>query len=516
MDTKENVNVVIFSQNVKLESLKKIKGNINNDVCTLFVTPHQLYPNERKLIGESFPKSKYIKFADLLSDSENERCDIEAEGRSPYDLDGYYSEIRKLKNCIIINKLEKKYKLINKSICSDDLGIDAAEWICHGFKIVKLDYFYPSFTKSLNIFFTFKENIRKILFNNTLIVSFLKKCQERRKLGAVTEDVYVAYKDGRKYVFIGKMFRIAYRMDLEWEKSEEEYDRLKRGKFERKEECQYLTTLHESGKCVVPDKRQYDVRYIQDGYLPPNYSSCYLKYKPQNVSYYAWDIVGEKTFKKFDIPVTIMPFRRKMYLPEPVFHSELRTILVATSGPGDWTAQKNRSDEDVMLETFIEIARRFPDVEIIYRCHPTWVHPAHNGVNSIKRVAEYIAYTGLTNIHLSSNIPIENLDDFILSFPRSSLEDDLKKADIVFGEHSVSMLDAGFEQIPFVSVNMTGRRNLFEGISALGFPHCKTVEEIENVLKSYSSRELKKQYADAVAAYNVMTDREDDTAEVHE
>ena len=198
-----------------------------------------------------------------------------------------------------------------------------------------------------------------------------------------------------------------------------------------------------------------------------------------------------------------------MYLPLPLFKKEIQTILVATSGPGDWTAQKNRSDEDLMLEAFVEIARRFPDIDIIYRCHPTWIHPEHNGVNSIKRVEEYLNNTGLKNIHLSSNIPTEKLGDFKLSFPRSSLEEDLKKADIVFGEHSVSMLDGGFKQLPFASVNLTNRRNLFCGISDMGFPHCTSVDDIENVIKSYGTEKFKELYSEAVKKYNTMTDMED-------
>ena len=50
----------------------------------------------------------------------------------------------------------------------------------------------------------------------------------------------------------------------------------------------------------------------------------------------------------------------------------------------------------------------------------------------------------------------------MLSYKRSSFEDDLKDVDLVFGEHSVSMLDAGFKNVLFASCNVTGHRNFWE------------------------------------------------------
>ena len=193
-------------------------------------------------------------------------------------------------------------------------------------------------------------------------------------------------------------------------------------------------------------------------------------------------------------------------MPEPTFRGKISTILVATSGTGDWTAQKNRSDDDLMVIAFVEIARRFPDIKIIYRAHPTWVHPMHVGVNSIKRVAQYLDFTGLKNIHLSANIPDMN---GILSFSRNSLEEDLKQADIVFGEHSVSMIDAAFDKIPFASVNLTDRRDLACGLTELGFPHCKSADDIASLLVQITQPNFLKDYCEAVRKYNEMTDSEE-------
>jgi len=355
-----------------------------------------------------------------------------------------------------------------------------------------------------------KKNIIKTSIKNAPIIKYLlKRRNENRCMNNITDEVYVSYDGDFKYVFIGKMSRIQYRTNLDWKKSDAEYKKLKTHKIETSDKCQYLSTLHESFKCAIPDNKKYDVRYIQDGYLPPNYPSKYLKYHPNNVQYYAWDKLGEEEFVNHEEPVSIMPFRRKLLLPIPQFPKTIKNILVATSGPGDWTAIKNRSDEDIMFMAFIEIARRRPDINIVYRYHPTWTHPEHNGVYSIKRLEDYINYSGLKNIRISSNIPLSSADVPTLSFMRSSFEEDLAQADIVFGEHSVSMIDAGLKNIPFASVNLSGRRDLFDGITRLGFPHCESIEEILNILDSFTDQAFHKKFCEAVTRYNEMTEQED-------
>ena len=88
------------------------------------------------------------------------------------------------------------------------------------------------------------------------------------------------------------------------------------------------------------------------------------------------------------------------------------------------------------------------------------------------------------------------------------MEEDLANADFVIGEHSISMIDAAFKEIPFFSVNLTGRRNFFVGINELGFPSCKSLNEIERMIKSITTDEFKTSFLKAVNNYNKMTDME--------
>ncbi len=495
------ITIFVFSQNLVLNSLESLLGNIHSDKC-VFITTHSLFDEEQDLLKKRFGKSDFISFGDVLTDEENASCDTAAY-KNTFTVQEYYNEIKRLKNKLIISKIRNLYPSFKGFLLSDDLGIYRSEWIRAGFHEQHLEYYYnhEAITPGAKIKQQLKEyGMVRAAYN---AIRLLKR---RRGNEGVTCDVYSGVWRGRKYIFLGRLDRISYRMDINWTLDEGEKDRISQCLFYSKEECTYLTTLHESTNNVVPDKQDYSVYYIQDGYLPPNYSSLYLKFKPENVKYYAWDTLGLQLFANQGIPAEIMPFRIHKYLPQSKFKKTVKTILVATSGPGDWTAQKNRADEDLLVKAFCSIAEKYPDIRIIYRCHPTWIHPEHNGVNSINRVAEIFKERKLMNITLSTNIPDNDTNNFRVSFPRQSLQSDLEKADIVFGEHSISLIDAAMQGIPFASVNLTERRNLFCGISDFGFPHCSCIDDIERILRDYGSKDFVDKYSEAIKKYNEMTD----------
>lgn len=501
--------VMLITQNVKLKSMKKLIGKVLDTDRLVILSTHRLFPFEKEIINSIFTVTEFITFAELLTDRDMEWCDKKAfdliGGNKIYsgDLSIYYDCIKQLKNEVVYNKLKKRYGKFEGYLCADDLGISKKVWLKHKFKLFLLEYYYTCDEKrGIKIY----------------LKQILKKCRFIRKNyykmrnffnSDMTDEVYVANHKDMKYVFIGNMNRIKYRLNLEWVKSKEEYERIKNKVYETSDKCQYLSTIHEKTKCIIPDKKVYDVRIIQDGYLPPNYSSLYLKFVPQNIKYYAWDELGTQIFRNQNLSVSILPFRKKLYLPDPIFGKVVKKVLVVTSGAGDWTAVKNRSDEDLMVEAIGKVAQTLPNVEFVYRCHPVWVHPEHQGMNSINRVIEYFESLGISNIKVSSNIIHEDLKNFKLSLPRQSLDADLKGTDLVLGEHSIAMIDGAFEGIPFASINFTGRRNLFCGISDLGFPHYEDVSGVVEFIKSiFFDKELQEKYKQAINNYNQMTDIE--------
>ena len=497
------INIFIFTQNLILDSLKRFQSLSSNNDTNVFLTTHYLFENERAFIASIFPNCIFKDFADYLTDKEMEECDLGAYRSSDIEYSDYLLLMKKQKNLIVAQKIMRDHPADKKIIFSDDLGIDLKVWKDIGFKKVKADYYYtlPLKTKVIN-YLSGIDALKRIYRS-------LRSSKRRRQACFDPNEVFVSHYNGRKYVFIGKMSRIDYRLGISFEPSAEEYEQLINGQYETKETCTYMTTWHEHVKCQIPDDERYAVRWAQDGYLPPNYSHKDYCFKPANVIYYCWDILGTDLFKNQGLPYELIPFRKKLYLPQPVFPEKIKNILIVASGSGDWTALKNRSDDDIMVDAFAQMAKRFPNIHFTYRCHPTWVHPSNVGVNAIERVHGYFESLKLPNLTLSSNIPLANSEGkFQFSFSRSSLDEDLKNADLVFGEHSISMIDAAFKGIPFCSVNLTNRRNFFIGINNLGFPTVSSHEAIADMINNITDKTFQDQYLKAIENYNRMTDTE--------
>lgn len=488
--------IVLFSQNLKLDSMMKYFAN-NLDDEFVFLSTHYLFENERKSIKDNMKNSVFYTFADYLSDQEMAECDEKAYHNNISHTD-YVDQIKKIKNDLIATKIITNIGADEKIAFCDDLGIDVGIWKRHGFKIIRGEYYYEN---KHSLYERFRDQIAK----NKTFVKIYRKIKPVNKYAYKSDEVSVSYFEGKKYIFLGNLNRIGYRLSIEFEKSKEECDRLNNGMYEDYNTCVYMTTWHEQEKCKIPDDPRYCVRWGQDGYLPPNYSHKDYFFKPNNVKYFCWDSLGTRLFENQGLPYELIPFRNRLLLPNPIFPDNICRVLVVASGSGDWTALKNRSDDDLLVAAFAKIAERYPNIEITYRCHPTWIHPNHLGVNSINRVYEFFQSLNLPNLKLSSNIPVANIENgFKLSFSRSSLEEDLKKADFVFGEHSISMIDAAFKKIPFASVNMTKRRDFFVGISDFGFPHCTSIDDIEKVIESISTETFQQGYLKAINNYNEM------------
>lgn len=498
------VNVFVFNQNLKLDSLKKFSNLINTSNKNIFVTTHYLFENEREYLNSLFDNIEYYTFADFLTDAEMANIDENAFTSKNMCYEEYLSNIKVAKNRTVINKIMSKFDVDEKYILCNNLGIDEDVWKKAGFKSISGEYYYQYEKKTIRQII--KERLKNIKVVNWLY-HMIKGKSVKNQYMHIPEEVSVAYYEGHKYVFIGSMNRIAYRFKLNFIPSEEECEKLNNRQYEEKDKCTYVTTWHEHTKCDIPDDFKYDVRWTQDGYLPPNYSHKDYFFKPDNVIYYCWDKLGTKLFENQGLPYEIIPFRNKIFLPEINFPSTLKNILIVASGSGDWTALKNRSDDDIMVDAIAKMAKKFPEINFTYRCHPTWVHPNNVGINSINRVRDYFDWLKLDNLKLSSNIPVMKKDNkYQYSFPRTSLNEDLANTDLVIGEHSISMIDAAFKNIPFFSVNLTKRRNFFIGINELGFPSCTNIEDIENMIKNATKQEFKKDFLDAVKNYNEMTE----------
>lgn len=495
-------NILVITQNLKLDSLASIKSELVHG-SALIVSTQFVFENEREIIDNALGvKCEYLDFADLITDAERQKCDEEAFNPIPRSVGLYYAVIKEKKNERIVKNLLEHYSCKNLLLVCDDLGIDSTPWLEAGFKKVECDYYYKP-EKSI------KNHQNKLLAPIYANISNIKKYYKA--------NIWVSYAENQKYLFFGSTNRIGYRINLNWSPASKwenikfilQYYSIKYLGFMPQNKTIRLTSLHEDTHWQLSDHPRFNAKKIQDGYLPPNYSSKYLYYYGPQVEFYTWDVMSQHTFQYHNLKSRVMPVRKKLFLPAANYPQKVKKVLCAASGTGDWTAIKNRSDDDRLVWAIGKVAALFPEVEFIYRCHPVWVHPNHSGVNAINRCAEYIAWLNLPNYKISCNIPMANQNgEFVLSYKRSSFEEDLQNVDIVLGEHSVAMLDAGFKNILFASCNMTGHRNYFEDITKLGFPHCESVDEIENLLRNITTPEFKASYEQAIRNYNEMTEKE--------
>ncbi|WP_405340582.1 hypothetical protein [Fibrobacter sp.] len=498
-------NIIVITQNVVLESLSALRSLLVGKE-TLIVSTQFVFENETEIIDKALGiKCNYINFAKLLSDAERQKCDEEAFVPPPHNLGAYYAKIKELKNERIIKNLLAQYPCSNRILVCDDLGIEDSIWLQNGFVKSECRYYHVADCCPCP-----KSRLNRVFGIIRSQLNFVK--------GIFKSDIWKSKSNGIKYLFFGSLNRIGYRIDLRWMKTSKlenlkyvaEFYSIRLFNFMPKNKTIRMTSLHEDSHWNLPDHPNFNTKKIQDGYLPPNYPSKYLYYFGPGTEFYTWDVMGQNTFKYHELKSCVMPVRKKLYLPEAKYPSKVKKVLCVASGAGDWTAIKNRSDEDMMMWLFGKVAAMFPDIEFVYRCHPVWVHPQHQGVNSINRAATYFDYLNLPNLKLSGNMPntMQN-GQFVLSYKRSSFEDDLKDVDVVFGEHSVSMIDAGFKGIIFCSCNVTGHRNYFEDMTKLGFPHCESIDEISNLLKSVNTQAFKDKYEQAIKNYNEMTDKEE-------
>lgn len=497
------MNVIVLTQNFKLDFMQYVLNLIDKKDELLVLSTNYLFEHERLKFSDCCDETEFHTFADFLTDSEMSEIDKVAYTENPATLQEYIVNIKTIKNRFVLKKLRTLYDKNIKGILlsyDNDLGLVDKIWENAGFtKIKKGSFYYDILTLSLK---------QKLVSNFPTLAKVYKKIKGKSadSKSCIENEFHVYDENGYKYILVGKLNRIDYRLDAKFESNYEEYNKYVNNQFYTFDKAQYLVAWHEFPKCKVPDEPCYDVRYVQDGYLPSNYSDYTYFFKPKNVKYYVWDSLGGKLFKNQGLPFSMLPFRKKIYLPIPNYPKRVKKILVATSASGDWTAQKNRSDDDLLVKVFIEVAKERPDIKIVYRCHPNWIGSDMLGVNSINRIHELFEREKLPNITLSSNIP--NTGRTTHTFSRSSLEEDLKDCDIVFGEHSLSMIDAGLKKILFCPVNVTKRRSFAQSLIDLGFASCTTTDDVLLLIDSVSTDAFISRYNSAVHDYNAMTDKE--------
>jgi len=538
------INIIVFSQSTPISQIVSLIQLSSNEHPFLCLSTHKLFDIEEAGILDSIHHTVHFSnFADFLTDDEMAVCDMQAyriesqeNGSILRGANKYYQYIKYEKNKNVINNIKKIYQLAEKHLCAVDLGISVDVWLNEGFR--------NHTSQEQRVI----EDISAISKTHTIIGSQLTRLIRGCK------QIYISFRQLHdklflfetpvgNFLFLGSITRIQPHLEgvtihplkTRWTTDVINSIRILTLKLVKlplatiifkmqvniislhatiQQTTTCLSTIHEYqwGYTELANSMNLDLVILQDGYIPENYSSRYLAYCFGVQEFWVWDRLSLGLFESQQFTAKVCPFLASPRLPEiKKDNYEVKSILVLTSGAGDWTALKNRSDEDLMVIAFMSVAEQFPEIQIIYRCHPLWSHAEHQGINSIKRVDKYFKEKNIENIVVSSESLIQSkqyIEKQELGLPRDSLDQDLNIADLVFGEHSFTMIEAAKQGKLFASINLTRRRNFFQSYSKLGFPHLTSKEEIISFIKAVqvSTQRILNSHNAAVQNYNINWD----------
>jgi len=121
-------------------------------------------------------------------------------------------------------------------------------------------------------------------------------------------------------------------------------------------------------------------------------------------------------------------------------------------------------------------------------------------------VAKHAAAVDLPNFTVSSGA-LQEGDQFTkdgqVSVTPTTIKREMEEADIIFGDHSQSLLKAGQQGKIFASVSMAKRTEFLYDYTNLGFPILRSSDDIVRFIKSLeTSTETIQSYNSAVDTYN--------------
>ena len=493
---KKEINLLIITISTKIADIVNLIDKITNKLPIVILSPHVVFENESKEIACKTNKIiRFISFYEFISEKEMIFCDNEADKKVLRKfksrlgkLKVYFDGIKYLKNEIILNNIQKKYTINYLGVLSNDLGVIPEVWFLlsnHKHSNYKK---YKSMDILNNIFNLFKKLSPSSFFSK------IKKLFSFR--------FYNFHYDGRNALFLGEISRVSQYLNKKSFKITQvsSFHKLLLftciivGKIEIKFNFNHfskfllkiffkltkyknvVTTIHEYSQfqsfikaCSEFDNK--NVICLQDGLLPENYESKYLNYMPYVDVFYVWSKNVKNFFRrnKLDAHVSNLFINQSslnFYSKQPNLKKIKRTIniLYIASGSGDWTALKNRSDEDLAFLAFCYLADNYPAINFIFRPHPLWVHSEHQGKDSIKRLIHFVSYKKFSNLKISPSVIEEarqNLLHMSLSKKFPSMETEIHNADIVIGDHSQSLIKAFNKGKLTISFNPSRRKSFF-------------------------------------------------------
>lgn len=468
---KENRDALfVINQDQILDDLVSIckKEQINTPV---FLTTHYPFPHEREVLQKISRDVRILTFADILTEEDMCKCDNfatdtlqkKSEGKIDFGSQFFYLSLKE-KNRLVCNKICLLYQF-SKIYYLPGLGVDGNYWNGLGIPLVKKPDDSKSFTAKGMKFLT-----------NT--VSRINKIFQKH-------DFSLIQSNGKNFFFISSMRRLRVVLGTRIQQKKKSQLFINKNQHEQKANTFFCTTIHEyhnarsllSGELLV----------FQDGFIPSNYPRSYIDMFI-DASFVVRTMFDDAWFNKYGKKTQKPPefIEKEFFLP--ISCTQKKNVLVALNHAGDWTALINRSDTDILIAAIRDIAEKFPEFHFRLRVHPSMIHPAHEGINSINRISHFIKIAKLDNLSLSG----------------FSLEEDLEWADICMSEYSQVLLDSYRLGKIGISINLTMRRSFMQDFINLGFFQAQCTDDIVHFLKRINNNpgEIVSQQNEAIIRYN--------------
>ena len=137
------------------------------------------------------------------------------------------------------------------------------------------------------------------------------------------------------------------------------------------------------------------------------------------------------------------------------------------------------------------------------------MHEKHQGLNSINRLIEYTETLNLSNFSISVGALEEGVSFSKykqVSVKSLSIDKDIDSSDIIFGDHSQSMIESAKKGKIMTSINLARREGFFSSYSKLGFPILQSERDIIEFISIFNDNLKKNEfinnYNDSVELYN--------------
>lgn len=447
--------VFVIHQDVPTGALRRACHGL---VCTRIVilTTHQPFSNEISELRQIGEEVRILPMASLLSDGEMVECDtaatIHCGKAAPTRVHARYlrhfmAESRRNKNRIVCEKVLRQLQP-RRVFVAEGLGIDSGTWLAAGAQSLRCP---PQPARLPGVIV----RLKRLLLQEINIIAPASSDANRRPaviFGPVTrialrEDLVVVRKrwlsaDAIRSVSGQGLFALAVAATMSARCASADFD--------------LCTTIHSYSASMsdLAMKLNCTLRVLVDGHHPSNYSPSYLDGFGQCV-FVAANHVSAKWFERNGRSVVPALWFQPAERFVPCCAHDVSSVMLVLNHAGDWSALINRSDTDLVVEEFAEMAGDHPHLQFVIRLHPTMATPDHEGVNAIGRIRTFLAACGPANLSVSDR----------------TLAEDLARCDLYVSEYSQVLIDAWKRGRLGVAFNPTSRRSFMDDYRRLGFPH---------------------------------------------